>query len=312
MLSSMNKKVANLRPADYNPRVISAGQLERLKKALAEYGDLGGVISNRTTGNLVGGHQRVKLFDKSWPIELTATYDPARADGTVAEGYVLGPEGTRFAYREVEWPLAKEKAANIAANQHGGEFDMAALKAMLVELDDGAFDLGLTGFDERQLAAMIDRAADVPMPDALPEESEFSQMTFIVTRERARSDMRRVQGGRVNNRCRSIRNARAASRMADDLIAWGRDEMREKRLHAEGVCRCSPIGQSQLIQGRPEKVEPYLGRKLTQAQFFKRPPFDPGDIVMISFGDASGAYKCVGLVGMNDGTYVAELDKVAA
>lgn len=176
------KKVGQLRPAEYNPRTISEAQLGRLKKALAEYGDLGGVISNRATGNLVGGHQRVKLFDKSWPIEITATYDPARADGTVAEGYVLGPEGTRFSYREVEWPLAKEKAANIAANQHGGEFDMGLLKSLLVELDDGSFDLGLTGFDEKELQAMIDRAADVPMPDALPEESEFSQMTFIVTK----------------------------------------------------------------------------------------------------------------------------------
>lgn len=98
--------------------------------------------------------------------------------------------------------------------------------------------------------------------------------------------------------------------MADDLIAWGKDEMRERRLHASGVCRCP--GAARPIQGRPEKVPAYPARKLTQAQFFKRPPFEQGDTITIDYGDASGQYEVVAIVGMKDGTYVAELSKVAA
>lgn len=107
---------------------------------------------------MVGGHQRLKAFDKSCPIEISKTYTLVdRPDGTLAEGFIITPYG-RFAFREVDWPLAKEKAANIAANQHGGDFDLPKLKDLLIELDDGAFDLELTGFGEDDLKALIDWA----------------------------------------------------------------------------------------------------------------------------------------------------------
>jgi len=126
-----------------------------LAKAMAQFGELSGVISNRRTGHLVGGHQRVAIFDKSWPIMITATYDPPNAVGTVAEGFVESPWG-RWLYRLVDWDEQREKVANIAANKHGGEFDIPKLKDMLIQLDDGSFDLELTGFDTLELKGLID------------------------------------------------------------------------------------------------------------------------------------------------------------
>jgi len=123
-------KVKNLKPADYNPRVISEARLKMLKKSLEAFGDLSGVVFNMRTGNLVGGHQRLKQLDPEWKIEKQKTAD---STGTVAIGYIETPMG-RFNYREVGWPLEKEIQANIAANNHGGEFDKNAMAKLFKKM----------------------------------------------------------------------------------------------------------------------------------------------------------------------------------
>ncbi len=108
-------QVKDLKPAGYNPRKITKAQLERLKKSLQEFGDLSGIVFNVRTQTLIGGHQRNKALDPSWPIIKEPQTD---ATGTVAAGYIETPHG-RFVYREVDWPETKEKMANIAANKQG-------------------------------------------------------------------------------------------------------------------------------------------------------------------------------------------------
>jgi len=112
-------KVKDLKPAGYNPRKISPEKLAALKKSLEEFGDLSGIVFNVRTQTVIGGHQRVKNMDPSWKIIKKPRTDKT---GTTAAGYVETPHG-RLTYREVDWPEIKEKQANIAANQHGGEFD---------------------------------------------------------------------------------------------------------------------------------------------------------------------------------------------
>lgn len=194
------RKVSDLRPAEYNPRTISEAQLKALAAALKEFGDLSGIILNQRTGNLIGGHQRIKTLDKSWPIKLVRSSKWAEGEtldkcGTIASGAIETPFGD-LAYRLVDWPEQKEKAANLAANKHGGDWDLPKLKELLVELDTGAFDLSLTGFDPKELQALIDYGANVPMPN-LGSESEklFEQMTFVLSREQA--DLVRAAIGRA-------------------------------------------------------------------------------------------------------------------
>jgi hypothetical protein len=107
-----------------------------------EFGDLSGIVRNVRTGNLVGGHQRVKCFDASWEVKKTKASD---GTGTVAVGYIETPRG-RWVYREVDWDESKEKAANLAANKHGGEWDIPKLDVVLGELRAINFDMELTGF----------------------------------------------------------------------------------------------------------------------------------------------------------------------
>ena len=119
--------LALLLPADYNPRKISPRAMQGLKASLARFGELGGIVFNKRTGRLVGGHQRVK----------------ALAD--------LGE--TQAEVRVVDLDVASEKAANLALNHPGigGEWDDALLA---VVLDETRRDLP-TAFDELQLDSLM-------------------------------------------------------------------------------------------------------------------------------------------------------------
>jgi len=63
-----------------------------------EFGDLSGIVFNKQTGNLIGGHQRLKCLDPSWKIT------------TNKEGYgFIETSSGKLVYREVDWSEKKEK-----------------------------------------------------------------------------------------------------------------------------------------------------------------------------------------------------------
>jgi hypothetical protein len=140
-------KTSELKPSQTNPRKISDDQLRMLAKSLAEFGDLSGIVVNRQSGNVVGGHQRIKCLDPSWVITSKPITD---SSGTVASGWIETAWG-RLSYREVDWDERKEVAANIAANKHRGEWDFPKLKDLIADLDDGSYDMDLTGFCSSEL-----------------------------------------------------------------------------------------------------------------------------------------------------------------
>ena len=166
--------VQDLKPAPFNPRQISDKQLEMLSKSMQEFGDLSGIVVNVNTGHIIGGHQRVKVFDPQWPIKKQAYKD---GQGTTAIGYIETPFG-QWLYREVSWDKEKEAAANIAANKQGGEWDLPKLKDMLIELDSGAFDMEITGFDENELKNLL---VDRMPPDNEPDDPNKNLEPQIVT-----------------------------------------------------------------------------------------------------------------------------------
>lgn len=154
-------KLQDLKPNEKNPRTISPERLTMLKKSLDEFGDLSGIVNNTRFNRLVGGHQRHKLMPRDSEIVIEAKFPVPSKTGTTAEGYAL-VNGERFKYREVSWDEAKEKAANIAANKHGGEWDEPRLGEWLADLDALGYDMDLTGFDAAELARLAaqQQAAD--------------------------------------------------------------------------------------------------------------------------------------------------------
>ena len=143
----MIKSTADLRPAVYNPRKISDKQASMLKKSMEEFGDLSGIVVNVRTGNMIGGHQRINNLSEDCKIVKKSFSDNI---GTVATGYIQTDNG-RWHYREVDWDEIKEKAANIAANKHGGEWDLPKLDVLLEDLKSIDFDMELVGFDNVKL-----------------------------------------------------------------------------------------------------------------------------------------------------------------
>jgi ParB-like chromosome segregation protein Spo0J len=134
----ISKKISELSPAKYNPRTISSDSLGRLTKSLSELGNLQPITWNAKTGNIVGGHQRLKCYS------------------------ALGKE-------EVDvWAVwldeVQEKAANIALNKLSGEFDMPKLKDILEEIDVGEIDVDITGFSLEEIGKMMEAS--------MPEETE--------------------------------------------------------------------------------------------------------------------------------------------
>jgi ParB-like chromosome segregation protein Spo0J len=127
----ITKKISELQPAKYNPRKISSDALGRLTKSLSELGNLQPITWNAKTGNIVGGHQRLKCYSALQKEEV--------------EVWAVWLDETQ------------EKAANIALNKLSGEFDLPALKDLIEELDTGEIDLDITGFGVDELGELMEQ-----------------------------------------------------------------------------------------------------------------------------------------------------------
>jgi hypothetical protein len=142
--------VKDLAPNPKNPRKITDEKLNLLRKAVYEFGDLSGIVFNRSTGNLVSGHQRTKVIPSDAAITLVEKYKKPTRTGTMATGFI-DIDGEKFTYREVLWSDSMEKAAALAANRNAGDWDNNLVAEWLRELDDFGLDTDLTMFsrDER-------------------------------------------------------------------------------------------------------------------------------------------------------------------
>lgn len=125
-MKSKYETLSDLKAAEYNPRMISAQALEGLKFSLDEFGDISGVVFNSRTGNLISGHQRVTaLKEKYGDLVITRLSD--------TEGFVEAPNKEIYKIRFVDWPVEKEKAANIAANSESIQGEWTPEVSLLVE-----------------------------------------------------------------------------------------------------------------------------------------------------------------------------------
>jgi len=151
-----------------NPRQITDEQFGDLKQWLEELGDLGGIVHNIPTDEVISGNQRCRAIDiNRCEIVLEEEYDEPDAQGTVAWGYVIW-KGHRYSYRAVVWDQETCEKANIVANKAGGKWDWDILASwgkeeMLLEW----------GFTEEELQFIAPPAPPPPDPgsqDAIADE----------------------------------------------------------------------------------------------------------------------------------------------
>ena len=118
------KRIEELNPATYNPRKdLHSGdaEYEKLRRSIEEFGYVEPIIWNATTGNVVGGHQRLKVLRELGETEIECVI--------------------------VELTETQEKALNIGLNKIGGDWDKKKLDELLRGLQAEEIDVSLTGFD---------------------------------------------------------------------------------------------------------------------------------------------------------------------
>lgn len=162
------ESLSDLNAADYNPRKISNEALEGLKFSLDEFGDISGVVFNSRTGNLIAGHQRVKaLKEKYGDMNIVRLND--------TEGFVEAPNKEIYKIRFVDWPIEKEKAANLAANSESIQGEWTPELSLLVE------ELSLKTPDV--FAALNFPDLIVPILEVPEETLEVEKQTSDITQE---------------------------------------------------------------------------------------------------------------------------------
>ena len=175
-----------IKNAPYNPRVISDRAKKLIKENIKNNGLLGAIIWNETTGNIVGGHQRLAALDALEKGQnYTLTVDVVHLD------------------------LKAEKEQNVFLNNSNaqGDWDLKALEKLLaddVNLENAGFsnaelyqlfgDAALKGGDglTDELAAQVQLtkerfekiAAAKAGKDSLNEESFYALVVFRNTSER--------------------------------------------------------------------------------------------------------------------------------
>lgn len=131
--------VDQINPAPYNPRVdLQPGdpQYEALLRSVEEFGCIEPLVWNSRSGNLVGGHQRLKVLVAAGAAEVEVSV--------------------------VDLPPEREKALNVALNSVSGDWDAAKLDDLLSELK------GLAA-DDAELEALIEGLGFGELEKLLPD-----------------------------------------------------------------------------------------------------------------------------------------------
>lgn len=144
--------IADLNPAEYNPRQLTDKQYKQLKKSLKNFGCVEPVVVNSNPMRkdvIIGGHQRCKVW----------------AD--------LGNKTIPTV--EVELDEAGEMELNVRLNKNTGEFDFDVLSSY--------FDVEVLkewGFEDYEFGMTLDddMTDEFDLPDG--DKEPFQQMTFTL------------------------------------------------------------------------------------------------------------------------------------
>lgn len=142
-------KLSDLNPAAYNPRKsLQPGDpaYEKLKTSILSFGNVEPIVWNRSTGNVIGGHQRLRVL-----LDLGVTESEVSV---------------------VDLSEVDEKRLNIALNKITGEWDDEKLTALLADIKAEGSDVYSTGFDEQELATMF---ADIGKEAAHDDDFDLTE-----------------------------------------------------------------------------------------------------------------------------------------
>lgn len=153
-------KAAQLKAAEYNPRrdlQPEDAEYKKLQRSIKEFGYIEPIIWNERTGNVVGGHQRLKVLLEEGTEDIEAVV--------------------------VDLDEKDEKILNVLLNKVKGRWDIGKLADLLQDLDDaGAMEL--TGFEDWELQSLLmqyDHIKDLMEEDFSGYDDGKERSTFTMT-----------------------------------------------------------------------------------------------------------------------------------
>lgn len=153
-------KAAEIKAADYNPRIDlqpEDAEYKKLRRSIEEFGYVEPIIWNERTGNVVGGHQRLKVLLEQGAQEIDCVV--------------------------VSLDDKDEKILNVLLNKVKGRWDIGKLSDLLQELyEAGAMEA--TGFEDWELQSLLmqyDHIKDLMEEDFSDYSSEKERSTFVMT-----------------------------------------------------------------------------------------------------------------------------------
>lgn len=148
------KQIADLQPAGYNPRIeLQQGDpdYDKLRDSIEKFGHVQPIVWNERTGNVVGGHQSLRVL---------SDMGVAEADCVV-----------------VNISLSEEKALNVALNKITGRWDMEKLGCVMEELLEEGL-AAFTGFEEREIEHMMDEIINDIQEDGEIDTEDYQEDAF--------------------------------------------------------------------------------------------------------------------------------------
>lgn len=176
-------KAAEIKAAEYNPRrdlQPEDAEYEKLRRSIEEFGYIEPIIWNERSGNVVGGHQRLKVLLEKGVEDIEAVV--------------------------VDLDDKDEKILNVLLNKVKGRWDIGKLADLLQQLDEaGAMEL--TGFEDWELQSLLmqyDHIKDLMEEDFSSYSDEKERSTFTMTfslpagaRETVESYMQKTENAKV-------------------------------------------------------------------------------------------------------------------
>lgn len=165
---------ADIKNADYNPRIMDKEAKKRLKEGLKRHGLVSTLTWNKRTGNLVGGHQRLEQLDA---LEKNKDYT---LDVCV-----------------IDVPVEEEAVLNVQLNNPSmqGDWDLDKLATMTEEFDLNFQDMGFTQLD---IDFMYDGDERFTEMFQTPEAEEVKTGLAEVKEARAASKERMAENNNIN------------------------------------------------------------------------------------------------------------------
>lgn len=170
-----NINILDIEPADYNPRVMTDAEYEKLSRSIDEFGFVDPIIINLKNNRIIAGHQRYDVLINNHLDEETED----------TELFLLPLGDIGWVFPKVDLTIVDEtheKALNLALNKITGDWDNTKLNELFVDLEVNGFDISLTGFEKIDLGSAGGLAKleveELPTHNLDLQEKELEKIEF--------------------------------------------------------------------------------------------------------------------------------------